>query len=184
MSKKLVAWFSVSGVTAKVAREITVLEGADCFEIVPEARYTAADLGWTNKQSRSTLEMSDPNCRPATIGCVEEMAQYGVVFVGFPIWWGREPSVVDTFLTSHDFSGKRIVPFCASGGSDIGRTAGRIQGLVGERARVDAGKRLGGEIQEADLKLWTEGAEAVPSGEPDAKGRQGGQPAGLPCAVL
>lgn len=86
MSKKLVAWFSVSGVTAKVAREIAAVEGADCFEIVPEAPYTAADLDWTNKQSRSTLEMTDPNCRPATIGCVEDMAQYDVVFVGFPIW--------------------------------------------------------------------------------------------------
>jgi len=85
------------------------------------------------------------------------MAQYDVVFVGFPIWWGREPSVVDTFLTSYDFSGKRIVPFCTSGGSGIGKTAERIQGLVGDKARVDAGKRLGGEIQEADLKLWTEG---------------------------
>ena len=85
------------------------------------------------------------------------MAQYDVVFVGFPIWWGREPSVVDTFLTSYDFSGKRIVPFCTSGGSGIGKTAERIQQLVGESARVDAGKRLGGEIQESDLRLWTEG---------------------------
>ncbi|MBQ6120961.1 MAG: flavodoxin [Clostridia bacterium] len=157
MSKKLVAFFSVSGVTAKVAREIAAVEGADCFEIVPEAPYTAADLDWTNKQSRSTLEMADLNCRPATTGRVEDMAQYDVVFVGFPIWWGREPSAVDTFLTAYDFSGKRIVPFCTSGGSDIGSTAERIQTLVGENARVDAGKRLGGEIQEADLKLWTEG---------------------------
>lgn len=157
MSKKLVAWFSVSGVTEKVAREIAAVEGADCFEIAPEAPYTAADLDWTNRQSRSTLEMTDPNCRPATIGCVENMAQYDVVFVGFPIWWGREPSVVDTFLTAYDFSGKRIVPFCTSGGSDIGRTAERIRTLVGESARVDTGKRLGGEIQEADLRLWTEG---------------------------
>ncbi len=157
MSKKLVAWFSVSGVTTKVARQIAAVEGADCFEIAPKAPYTAADLDWTNKQSRSTLEMTDPNCRPATVGCVENMAQYDVVFVGFPIWWGREPSVVDTFLTSYDFSGKRIVPFCTSGGSDIGKTAERIQNLVGESACVDAGKRLGGELQEADLKLWTEG---------------------------
>ena len=157
MSKKLIAWFSVSGVTAKVAREIAAVEGADCFEIKPETPYTAADLDWTDKQSRSTLEMTDLNCRPATTGCVEDMAQYSVVFVGFPIWWGREPSVVDTFLTSYDFSGKRIVPFCTSGGSGIGKTAERIQGLVGEQARVDAGKRLGGEIQEADLRLWTEG---------------------------
>ena len=157
MSKKLVAWFSVSGVTAKVAREIAAVENADCFEIRPKTPYTREDLDYTNKQSRSTLEMNDPNCRPVTVGFVENMAQYDVIFVGFPIWWGREPSVVDTFLTSYDFSGKRIVPFCTSGGSGIGKTAERIQDLVGDTASVDAGKRLGGEVQEADLRLWTEG---------------------------
>lgn len=157
MSKKLVAYFSVSGVTAKVAREIAAVENADCFEIRPEAPYTREDLDWTNKQSRSTLEMSDLNCRPAIAGCVENMADYGVVFVGFPIWWGREPSAVDTFLTAYDFGGKKIIPFCTSGGSDIGQTAARIQSLVGDKACVDAGKRLGGEISEADLKIWAEG---------------------------
>ena len=157
MSKKLVAYFSVSGVTAKVAQEIAAVEAADCFEIKPEAPYTKEDLDWTNKQSRSTLEMSDLNCRPAITGCVENMAQYDVIFVGFPIWWGREPSAVDTFLTAYDFSGKKIVPFCTSGGSDIGKTAERIQSLVGGSACVDAGKRLGGEISESDLKIWTEG---------------------------
>ena len=159
MSKKLVAYFSVSGVTAKVAQEIANVESADCFEIKPEVPYTKEDLDWTNKQSRSTLEMSDLDCRPATTGCVENMAQYDVVFVGFPIWWGREPSVVDTFLTAYDFGGKKIVPFCTSGGSDIGKTCERIQSLVGENACVDTGKRLGGEISEADLKIWTEGLQ-------------------------
>lgn len=157
MSKKLVAYFSVSGVTAKVAREIADVEGADCFEIRPEVPYTKEDLDWTNKQSRSTLEMSDPDCRPATAGCVENMAQYDAVFVGFPIWWGREPSIVDTFLTAYDFSGKKIVPFCTSGGSDIGKTCERIQSLVGENACVDTGRRMGGDISEEDLKIWTEG---------------------------
>ena len=157
MSKKLVAYFSVSGVTAKVAQEIAAVENADCFEIKPETPYTKEDLDWTNKQSRSTLEMSDLNCRPAITGCVENMAQYDVVFVGFPIWWGREPSAVDTFLTAYDFSGKKIIPFCTSGGSDIGKTAERIQCLVGENACVDTGKRLGGEISESDLKIWMEG---------------------------
>ena len=157
MGKKLVAYFSVSGVTAKVAQEIAAVENADCFEIKPETPYTMEDLDWTNKQSRSTLEMSDLNCRRATIGCVKNMAEYDVVFVGFPIWWGREPSAVDTFLTAYDFGGKKIVPFCTSGGSDIGKTCERIQSLVGEKACVDAGKRLGGEISVADLKTWTEG---------------------------
>ena len=157
MSKKLIAYFSVSGVTARVAREIAAVEAADCFEIKPEALYTKEDLDWTNKRSRSTLEMSDLNCRPAITGFVENMAQYDVIFVGFPIWWGREPSAVYTFLTAYDFSGKKIIPFCTSGGSDIGKTAERIQSLVGENACVDAGKRLGGEVSEADLKIWTEG---------------------------
>lgn len=159
MSKKLVAYFSVSGVTAKVAQEIAAVEAADCFEIKPETPYTKADLDWTNKQSRSTLEMKDLNCRPAITGRVEKMADYDVVFVGFPIWWGREPSAVDTFLTAYDFGGKKIIPFCTSGGSDIGKTCERIQSLVGEKACVDTGKRLGGNISEADLKIWTEGLQ-------------------------
>ena len=157
MSRKLVAYFSASGVTAEVAQKIASAENAACFAIEPEAPYTREDLDWTNKQSRSTLEMSDPGCRPPVRGCVEDMAQYDVVFVGFPIWWGREPSVVDTFLTSYDFSGKRIVPFCTSGGSGMGRTAERIRSLVGPGAVVEEGKRLAGKVSAEDLKLWTEG---------------------------
>ena len=157
MSKVLVAYFSASGVTAGIAAELARLEGADLFEIKPETPYTAADLDWTDKQSRSTLEMADPDCRPATVGTVDDMAQYDAVFVGFPIWWGREPSVVDTFLTGYDFTGKKIIPFCTSGGSGLGQIAARIQSLVGDGAKVEAGKRLGGQISEADLKIWTEG---------------------------
>ena len=157
MSKTLIAYFSVSGVTAKVARELAAVENGDLFEIRPEKPYTAADLDWTDKQSRSTLEMSDPSCRPAIAGSVDDMSQYDVVFIGFPIWWGREPSVVDTFLGKYSFRGKRIVPFCTSGGSDIGRTAERIQALAGKDARVEAGRRLGGNVSKADLKVWTEG---------------------------
>ena len=157
MRKVLVAYFSASGVTARVASELAAVEGGDLFEIKPETPYTREDLDWTNKQSRSTLEMSDPDCRPATTGCVENMAAYDVVFVGFPIWWGREPSVVDTFLTGYDFSGKTIVPFCTSGGSDIGKTAERIRSLVGDKACVEDGKRLGGQVSEDDLRIWTDG---------------------------
>ena len=156
MGKKLVAYFSVSGVTAKVAREIASVEKADCFEIRPETPYTREDLDYTNKQSRSTLEMTNPDCRPPIAGKVENMDEYDVVFVGFPVWWGREPSVVDTFLTSYDFNKKKIIPFCTSGGNGIGKTAERIRSLTGS-ACVDEGKRLGGEICEEDLKLWTAG---------------------------
>lgn len=157
MSKILVAYFSVSGVTAKVAKELAKAEHADLFEIRPAEPYTAEDLDWTNKQSRSTLEMSDLNCRPAIVGTVANMAQYDAVFVGFPIWWGREPSVVDTFLDGYDFAGKKLIPFCTSGGSSIGKTAERIGTIVGAGVSVEEGKRLGGSISEKDLTLWTEG---------------------------
>lgn len=159
MSKVLVAYFSAGGVTKKVAEELAKVEQADLFEITPETLYTAADLDWRNQQSRSTLEMKDPNCRPAIAGQVGDMAQYDVVFVGFPVWWGREPSVVDTFLDGYDFGGKKIVPFCTSGGSGIGATAKRIQGIVGGTAVVEEGKRLGGTVSEADLTAWTAGLD-------------------------
>ena len=157
MSKVLVAYFSASGVTKRIAEELAKVEKADLFEITPETLYTAEDLDWTNQQSRSTLEMKDPSCRPAIAGQVANMAQYDVVFVGFPIWWGREPSVVDTFLDAYDFSGKKIVPFCTSGGSDIGETAKRIQEIVGTAAAVEEGKRLGGTVSEKDLETWMAG---------------------------
>lgn len=157
MSKTLVAYFSASGVTAKAAAEIAKIEQGDCFEIKPETLYTAEDLDWKNKESRSSVEMADKNCRPAIVGAVENFAQYDKVFIGFPIWWGREPSVVDTFLDAYDFNGKKVVPFCTSGGGDVAVAAARIRELLGDGASVDDGKRLGGEISEADLKLWTEG---------------------------
>ena len=157
MNRILVAYFSASGVTAAAAAELAKAEGADLFEIRPEELYTAAALDWRDQKSRSTLEMADLNCRPAIVGRVEDMAQYDAVFIGFPIWWGREPSVVDTFLDGYDFKGKKIIPFCTSGGSGMGKTAERIRSLVGEGVIVDEGKRIGGSISEEDLKLWMEG---------------------------
>ena len=119
MSKILVAYFSASGVTARAAEEIAQAVGGDLYEIRPAQPYTAADLDWTNKQSRSSLEMTDPACRPAVAGAVADMARYETVFVGFPIWWGVEPRVVDTFLESYDFTGKTVIPFATSGGSGM-----------------------------------------------------------------
>ena len=156
-STVLVAYFSASGVTKKVAEELAKVEKADLFEIVPETRYTGEDLDWRNQQSRSTVEMKDLSCRPAITGQVETMEQYDVVFVGFPIWWSREPSVVDTFLDAYDFNGKKIVPFCTSGGSGIGETAKRIQEIVGTAAAVKEGTRLGGTVSEKDLETWAAG---------------------------
>ena len=156
MSKILVAYFSASGVTAKVASELAKAQGADLYEIKPENPYTAADLDYTVKTSRSNLEMADTNCRPAISGKAENMEKYDVVFVGFPIWWGREPSIIDTFLESYDFKGKKIIPFCTSGGSGMGKTAERMR-TIAAGAEIDEGKRLGGQVSEAELKVWTEG---------------------------
>ena len=155
MSKILVAYFSASGVTAKVAAELAKAENADCFEIRPEKPYTKEDLDYTVKESRSNLEMADESCRPAIQSCVKNMADYDTVFVGFPIWWGREPSIVDTFLEAYDFTGKKIIPFCTSGMSGVEKAAAHIKGIVGENVFVDAGKRLGAEGSEEEVKLWT-----------------------------
>ena len=152
MSKKLVAYFSVSGVTAKVAREIAAVENADCFEIKPEVPYTKEDLDWTNKQSRSTLEMKDRSCRPAIVK-VPDVAPYDVIFVGFPVWWYREPSIIDTFLESADFTGKTLIPFCTSGGSGLGESTDNFRALA-PGAKVLEGKRLTGRDTEASLRAW------------------------------
>ena len=121
MAKTLVAYFSASGTTAHTAKEIAQAVDADLYEIRPAQPYTAADLDWNDKRSRSTAEMNDPACRPEIAGAVENMEQYDTIFVGFPIWWYVEPRIVDTFLESYDFSGKTVIPFATSGGSGIGR---------------------------------------------------------------
>lgn len=117
--KSLVAYFSASGVTAKAAEKIAAAAGADLYEIQPEEPYTPADLNWMDKKSRSTVEMNDPMCRPAIAEAVEDMKQYDTVWIGFPVWWYVEPRIVDTFLESYDFAGKKMIPFATSGGSGI-----------------------------------------------------------------
>ena len=120
MKKTLVAYFSASGVTARAAEEIAKAAGADLYEIRPAQPYTPADLDWTDKKSRSTAEMNDPDCRPEIAEPVKDMGQYDTVLVGFPVWWYVEPRIVDTFLESYDFAGKTLIPFATSGGSGIG----------------------------------------------------------------
>ena len=120
-NKILIAYFSASGVTKRVAKELAKATGGDLYEICPAQPYTDADLNWMDKRSRSTIEMNDPACRPAIEGEVENMDQYDTVFVGFPIWWYVEPRIVDTFLERYNFSGKTLIPFATSGGSGIGR---------------------------------------------------------------
>ena len=128
MSKKtLIAYFSASGVTARVAKDMANAIGADLYEIQPTEPYTSADLDWMDRKSRSTVEMNDPACRPAIGSPVEHMEQYDTVFVGFPIWWYVEPRIVDTFLESYDFSGKTLIPFATSGGSGISKAEKSLQ---------------------------------------------------------
>lgn len=151
--KTLVAYFSASGVTAKAAQLLAQVTDADLFEIVPEAPYTKADLNWLNPKSRSSVEMKDRACRPAIASSVAEIAQYDRVFVGFPVWWYREPSIIDTFLESYDFSGKTLIPFCTSGGSGLGKTADNFRALA-PTAKVVEGKRLTRKDTEESLRTW------------------------------
>lgn len=155
MSKVLAAYFSASGVTAKAAAKLASAAGAVLFEIVPEKPYTKADLNWQDKNSRSSVEMNDRSSRPAIKSKIENMGQYDVVFVGFPVWWYREPSIIDTFMESYDFTGKTVVPFCTSGGSGLGSTRENLQALV-KGAKVIEGKRLSSMTTESSLKKWVE----------------------------
>ena len=153
MSKKLVAYFSASGTTAKVAKKMAEAIGADLFEIKPETPYTGADLNWQNKNSRSSVEMNDRSSRPAIAVKVADMPQYDVVFVGFPVWWYREPSIIDTFMESYDFAGKTVIPFATSGGSGLGDSAANMQKLA-KGAKVVNGKRFSGSVSSEELKAW------------------------------
>lgn len=122
MSRKLVAYFSASGHTAKVAEQLAEAIGADLFEIIPKVRYTKKDLDWQDQASRSSVEMSDPSCRPEMEMLRDNMADYDTVYLGFPIWWYVAPRIINTFLEAHDLSGKTIIPFATSGGSGLGDT--------------------------------------------------------------
>lgn len=154
MAKSLVAYFSASGVTKKLAERLAKAAGADLFEIEPEKPYTNADLNWMDKKARSTVEMNDRSSRPA-IKSKADVSKYDVVFVGFPIWWYREPSIIDTFMESCDFSGKTVVPFATSGSSQIGESGKNMQALA-KGAKVDAGKRFSANASEEELKNWAE----------------------------
>ena len=154
--KALVAYFSAGGVTANVAKRLADAIHAAVYEIRPEVPYTAADLDWRNKNSRSTLEMSDKNCRPALADKDAPVADADVVFVGYPVWWYREPSIIDTFLDAYDFTGKTIVPFYTSGMSPLGEGQGRIADLA-KGAKVLQGKRFNARAKEDELKKWIAG---------------------------
>jgi flavodoxin len=155
MSKKLVAYFSASGVTAKVAQTLAEAVGADIFEIRPETPYTDADLDWRNKQSRSSLEMADPHSRPAVAEKRDNMDTYDTVFVGFPIWWYVAPHIVHTFLESYDLSGKTVIPFATSGGSGMGKTNAALKPSC-PGAKLLEGKVFGSRADKAELAAWAD----------------------------
>lgn len=155
MSKTLVAYFSASGVTAKLARTLAGAIGADLFEIRPEVPYTSADLNWNDPKSRSSVEMNDKSFRPAVSGKVEDMGQYDRVFVGFPIWWYVAPTIINTFLEQYDLTGKTVIPFATSGMSGMGQTNRELQGSC-RGANLVEGKRFANGTEAAELKAWAD----------------------------
>ena len=130
MSKTLIAYFSAQGSTAKLAKTLAAAAEAELYEIKPAVPYERRDLNWMDKKSRTTLEMQDPNCRPALADTNAPVAESDVIFLGFPIWWYREPSIIDSFLDAYDWAGKTVVPFFTSGGSDLGEGQDRIEMLA------------------------------------------------------
>lgn len=156
MSKTLVAYFSASGSTARLAQTIAETIGADLYEIKPEQAYTAEDLNWNNPQSRSSVEMKDASSRVAIGSAAVDLAQYSKIVVGYPIWWGVAPHIVNSFLEAYDLSGKTIVPFATSGGSGIGDAKAYL-GVSAKGAEIAAGKRLSAVEDKAAIEAWLKG---------------------------
>lgn len=151
--KTLVAYFSATGVTKKLAAQIAKHRHADLFEIKPAKPYTPADLDWTNKQSRSSLEMKDTHFRPEIAEKLSNMADYDTVFLGFPIWWYIAPTIINTFLEQYDFSGKTIIPFATSGGSGMGRTVEYLQAQYGKSITWKQGSVLN-RASDSEIASW------------------------------
>ena len=155
MSKKLVAYFSASGKTAKVAENLAKAAKADLFEIKPAVPYTRDDLNWMNKQSRSSVEMRDKNSRPALADTGAIIAAYDTIFIGFPIWWYIAPTIINTFLEAYDFSGKKIVLFATSGGSGFGKAVDSLQPSA-PGAQIIVGEIINGNPNEKKLKAFAD----------------------------
>lgn len=156
MKKTLVAYFSASGTTAKAAKVLAKAAGADLYEIKPAVPYTRADLNWMDSNSRSSIEMKNKASRPALADTDARIADYDVIFLGFPIWWYVAPTIVNTFLEHYDFSGKTIILFATSGGSGLGKSASGLKSSAPGAKMVD-GRMLNGRMSESDLKAWVDG---------------------------
>lgn len=155
MSKKLVAYFSASGVTGSVAKTLAEAAGADLYEIRPEVPYTRADLNWMDKKARSSVEMNAPSYRPALADKDAKVEDYDVIFLGFPIWWYVAPTIINTFLESYDFSGKKIILFATSGGSGFGKTVERLKGSCPGAVLME-GRMMNGGLSEKTLSDWVD----------------------------
>ncbi len=155
-SKILVAYFSVTHNTEGVAQKLADGLGADLYEITPEQPYTDEDLDYGNSGSRSSVEMNDPSARPAISGSVENMEQYDVVFIGYPIWWGEAPRIMSTFIESYDFSGKTLVAFCTSASSSFGSSDSALRSTADHAAWLD-GQRFPADASADDVLAWANG---------------------------
>ena len=153
MSRKLVAYFSASGTTAKVARTLADAAQADLYEIKP---YTKEDLNWKDKQARSTVEMADPASRPALANADAKAEQYDVIFLGFPIWWYIAPTIINTFLEQYDLSGKKIILFATSGGSGFGRAVENLRGSAAPSAEILEGRVFRGGSSDDEVRKWVD----------------------------
>ena len=151
--KTLVVVFSATGTTKGVAEKIAAIENADLYEIQPEQPYTAADLDWHDQNSRTTKEQNDKTARPAIAGETLSLNGYTKLYIGYPIWWGEEPRILDTFAESYDFSGITVIPFCTSGGSGIGRSGQNLADAAGSGNWLN-GQRFSGSVSEHDLQSW------------------------------
>ena len=153
MSNILIAYFSVGGVTAELAKKLAEVIHADLHVIVPEKPYTSADLDWTNSKSRTTMEMNDKSFRPTVANRVENMSDYDTIFIGFPIWWYIAPTIINTFLEQYDLTGKKIIPFATSGGSGMGNTNAELK-VSCKGAILCEGKRFDTSTNTEELKNW------------------------------
>ncbi len=154
MNKTLVAYFSASGTTARVAKELAQAAGADLYEIKPTVPYTKADLNWMDKKSRSSIEMNDKSSRPVLADKDANIAAYDTILLGFPIWWYVAPTIINCFLESYNFSGKKIILFATSGGSGFGKAVARLKPSVAADTTIVEGKLLNGAQTAASLKSW------------------------------
>lgn len=151
-SKTLVAYFSATGTTEAIAKTVASVTGGTLYEIKPEVKYTAEDLDWTVKTSRSTLEMQDKTSRPAIVKDLADASKYETIYIGFPVWWYTAPTIINTFLEAYDFSGKTVIFFATSGGSTIDKANEEFKAAY-PKINWKAGQTLNGASEE-DIKTW------------------------------